>query len=136
VNPILEKVLTVQTQIGLCWLGNPSWLIRAERKFLAIDLDLDGNNRLNLSPIPAAELAPVLDIQFITHEHGDNSGETTSRILSEQPKCAFVVPTNCVEMAEKIGVPNERITVARPHQPFKILDIPVETQGEIFTIDP
>ena len=64
-NPLLEELLDIHDQIAVCWLGNLSWLIRAEGKLIAIDLDLDRDNRLQPSPIPTTDLAPVLDIQFI-----------------------------------------------------------------------
>lgn len=125
-HAILEKLLDVNDQIAVCWLGNLSWLIRAEGKLIAIDLDLDGNNRLQPSPIPTTDLAPVLDIQFITHEHGDHFSDKTSHILAETSTCHFVVPANCTEKAKKIGIPANRITVAKPFHPFKIQGIPVE----------
>ncbi|MDA0708707.1 MAG: MBL fold metallo-hydrolase [bacterium] len=127
-NQSLEQLLALQDQIGLCWLGNLSWLIRAQRKLIATDLDLDRPNRLHPSPIPTAEIAEVLDVHFITHEHGDHFSEATSRILSDQSDCTFVVPANCVEKAEKIGIPGHRITVARPHHPFTIEGIEVAPQ--------
>ncbi len=125
-NPVLEKLLSVQNGIGLCWLGNLSWLIRANGKLIATDLDLDRKNRLQPSPVPTTVLASVLDVQFITHEHGDHFSENTSKILAETSSCQFVVPANCMEKAKKIGVPENRITVARPFQPFEICNIPVE----------
>lgn len=127
-NDTLEKLCAIEDQIGLCWLGNLSWLIRAEGKLIAIDLDLDRPNRLQPSPIPTTDIAQALDVHFITHEHGDHFSDATSRILSEQSDCTFVVPANCVEKAKKIGIPKNRTVVARPHHPFTIKDIHVEPQ--------
>lgn len=127
-NQALEELLAIQNQIGVCWLGNLSWLIRAQGKLIAIDLDLDRSNRLNPSPIPTTDIATALDVQFITHEHGDHFSDTTSHILAEQSNCTFVVPANCVEKADKIGIPQNRITIARPHHPFTIEGIDVEPQ--------
>jgi L-ascorbate 6-phosphate lactonase len=127
-NPILHDLLTVNNGIGLCWLGNLGWLIRAEGRLVAFDLDLERASRLRPSPVPTSDLAPVLDILFITHEHGDHFGELTARILAERSRCTFVVPANCVDRARACGIPESRITIARPREPFTIAGIPVEPQ--------
>jgi L-ascorbate metabolism protein UlaG (beta-lactamase superfamily) len=127
-NATLEELLAVQHGIGLCWLGNNGWLIRAEGKLVAFDLDLDRASRLRPSPVPSVDLAPTLDVAFVTHEHGDHFGEPTARVLAERSRCTFVVPANCVDRARSFGVPDSRIAVARPRQPFEIAGIPVEPQ--------
>jgi L-ascorbate metabolism protein UlaG (beta-lactamase superfamily) len=127
-NAIIEELLAVRDGIGLCWLGNNGWLIRADGRLVATDLDLDRASRLRPSPVPTADLAPHLDVLFVTHEHGDHFGEPTARLLVERSRCAFVVPANCVERARGLGVPDARIAVARPRQPFEIAGIPVEPQ--------
>ena len=125
-NPILQKLLSVENGIGLCWLGNLGWLIRAGGRLIAFDLDLDRNSRLRPSPVSTQDIAPALDIEFITHGHGDHFSEPTSRILTGASGCRFVLPANCLEKARTLGIPEDRITVARPHQPFEIAGIPVE----------
>jgi L-ascorbate metabolism protein UlaG (beta-lactamase superfamily) len=124
-NAILQDLLAIRHGIGLCWLGNNGWLIRAEGKLVAFDLDLDRASRLRPSPVPTADLAPVLDVVFATHEHGDHFGEPTARLLAERSRCTFVVPANCVDRARSCGVPDSRIVVARPRQKFEIAGIPV-----------
>ena len=125
-SPILQKLLAVDHGIGLCRLGNLSWLVRSEGKLLAFDLDLDIDSRLAPSPISTDELAPALDILFVTHEHGDHFSGPTSRVLAERSNCRFVLPANCTETAAGYGIPEDRITIARPRQPFEIESIPVE----------
>jgi L-ascorbate 6-phosphate lactonase len=127
-NPILDVLLAVTEGIGLCWLGNDGWLIRAEGKLLATDLDLDRANRLRPSPISTLDLAPVLDAVFITHEHGDHFGDGSARILAERSECTYVVPANCVEKAKTLGLPVARTVVARPRKPLEIAGITVEPQ--------
>lgn len=34
-NPILQELLSVHRGIGLCWLGNLGWLIRAGGRLIA-----------------------------------------------------------------------------------------------------
>ncbi|MCZ6633034.1 MAG: MBL fold metallo-hydrolase [bacterium] len=125
-NSILEKLLALKTGIGICWLGNLGWLIRTEGRLLAFDLDLDRDSRLQPSPIATEELAPVLDIQFITHGHGDHFSGPTSRILAEQSACRFILPTNCLDNAREFGIPESRITIAHPFQAFELDGIPIE----------
>lgn len=117
-NAILEELLQIDSGIGICWLGNLGWLLRADGKLVATDLDLDRESRLTPSPISTTELAPHLDAHFITHEHGDHFSGPTSRILAERSDCRFVVPANCVDRAHEFGIPDERLTVAIPdHRP-------------------
>src|SRR5437763_7079674 len=127
-NPILHDLLAVEDGIVLCWLGNDGWLVRAEGKLVAFDLDLARGSRLRPSPVPAADLAPVLDVVFITHEHGDHFGEPTARILAERSRCTYVVPANCVDRARRCGLPDARLAIARPREPFEIAGIPVRPQ--------
>jgi L-ascorbate metabolism protein UlaG (beta-lactamase superfamily) len=128
VNAVLHDLLAVSGEISLCWVGNDGWLIRGEGKLIATDLDLDRSSRLRPSPVPALDLAPVLDAIFVTHEHGDHFGENTTRILAERSACTFVVPVNCVERARGFSIPESRLVVARPRQPFEIAGIHVEPQ--------
>ncbi len=125
----LDEMLSVREGVAFCWLGNAGWLIRAEGRLIAFDLDLDpGGIRLEPPPISAEELAPKLDVLFITHEHGDHFNAYTCRTLVEASECLFVVPANNVEKAREIGVPEARIYVARPGEPFDLPGIHVEPQ--------
>jgi L-ascorbate metabolism protein UlaG (beta-lactamase superfamily) len=99
-------------------LGNIAWLIRAGGRLLAFDLDLDPGARLRPSPVTAHILAPYLDAQFITHEHGDHFNGPTSTILVRESPCLFVVPASCLAKARALGVPEERILVATPGEPL------------------
>ncbi len=127
-NAILQDLLGADDGIGLCWLGNNGWLIRAQGKLVAFDLDLDRASRLRPSPVPTTDLAPEIDVVFITHGHGDHFGEPTARLLAERSRCTYVVPANCVERARTLGLPDTRIAVARPREPFTIAGIPVAPQ--------
>lgn len=127
-NPILQDLLAIQDGVAVCWLGNAGWLVRGEGKLVAFDLDLERATRIRPSPIPAAELAPVLDALFVTHEHGDHFGDDTARILARQERCTFVLPASCLAKAQRLGIPQSRTAVARPRQPFDVAGIRVEPQ--------
>ena len=125
-NEILKKLISIKKGIAVCWLGNIGWLIRADGCLVAFDLVLNHKNHLEKSPISAEQLAPVLDVHFITHEHGDHFNQATSKVLAEKSNCQFVVPANCIETANKIGIPTNRIRIARPREPFQLGKIHVE----------
>ena len=127
-NAILRELLDVRDEIELCWVGNAGWLVRGQGKLVAFDLDLERESRLRLSPVSTAELAPVLDVAFVTHGHGDHFGEHSARTLAERSHCTFVVPASCIERAKGFGIPESRIVVARPREPFEIAGIRVEPQ--------
>ncbi|HEU5317845.1 MAG TPA: MBL fold metallo-hydrolase [Chloroflexota bacterium] len=117
-NPILEELL--DQPFAVCWLGNAGWLIRGQDHLIGIDLDLERATRLHPAPVSSQDLAPVLDALFVTHAHGDHFGEHTARVLAAQSSCAFVLPATCLERAAALGVPDSRIAVARPRQPFDL----------------
>ena len=136
-NSLLEQLLSINDGIGVCWLGNLGWLLRADGKLIATDLDLDRDSRLAPSPIPTIELAPCLDVHFITHEHGDHFSGPTSKALLENGPCHVVLPANCVDRGREFGIPDDRITVSvpdtRPHgeptrDPLTVDGIRVEPQ--------
>lgn len=125
-NQILESLMAVESGIGVCWLGNLGWLLRAEGKLIAFDLDLDRESRLQPSPISTEDLAPVLDAMLITHEHGDHFSGPTSKILNEKSACQFVLPANCVEKGHSFGISDARISVAHPFEPMDVCGFETE----------
>ncbi|MCK5461387.1 MAG: MBL fold metallo-hydrolase [Bacteroidales bacterium] len=124
-DSILNKLVSVKQGIGLCWLGNIGWLIYSAGKLIAFDLDLESEMRLQKSPVGTAELAPVLNYHFITHGHGDHFSESTSRILAKGSDCIFIIPSNCVQKARQIGIPEERLIIAYPGTRFNFPGIDV-----------
>jgi L-ascorbate metabolism protein UlaG (beta-lactamase superfamily) len=108
-----QELLAPGDDLCLLWLGNLSWLLRR-----AVDLDLDIDTRVQPSPTPTVELAQHLDIHLISHWHGDHFSSTTNALLAELSDCLFVLPADCVDKAHEIGIPNGRIHIARPDEPF------------------
>lgn len=125
-NAILAELLAPRAGAAVCWLGNAGWLIAAGGKLVATDLDLVASMRLAPPPITAEEVAPHLDALFISHEHGDHFSGPTCRILARESRCVLVVPGNCVDKAREIGMPEERVRVARPREVFELDGIRVE----------
>ena len=124
----LEALTSAKTGVGFCWLGNLGWLIYGDGRLLATDLDLDRPGRIQPSPIPTTEIAPLLDVHLITHEHEDHFGSPTCALLAEHSECTFVVPANCAGKARGLGIPVSRLCVARPGEPFDLLGLHVEPQ--------
>ena len=127
-NVVLKRMLSTKAGIAICWLGNDGWLIYTRGRLIAFDLDLDEDRRIKKSPIPTLEIASALDVHFITHEHDDHFSRKTCCILAKKSKCLFVLPANCVDKAEKVGIPKARIRVARPGQPFDLPGMHIEPQ--------
>jgi L-ascorbate 6-phosphate lactonase len=117
---IREEIKTHESGLAVWWTGHNGWLIKSDTLLIGTDLATEDEGRLYQSPITAAELAPLLDLAFITHKHGDHFNRKTARILAEGGKCIFVMPANCVEDARGLGIPETRIQVAIPRQPQEL----------------
>ena len=109
-------------------MGNLGWLIYGDGLLVATDLDLDRPGRVQPSPVPTAEIAPLLNVHLITHEHEDHFSSPTCALLAKQSACTFVVPANCADKARGLGVPESRLCVARPGEPFDVRGLHVEPQ--------
>src|SRR4051794_28794117 len=116
---IRDEVKAYDSGLAVWWTGHNGWLIKSDGLLIGTDLATEDEARLYQSPISAEELAPLLDVAFITHKHGDHFNRKTSRILAEKGQCVFVMPANCAEDARRLGIPDSRITVATPRKPFE-----------------
>ena len=130
---MIDDIKNHKTGTKIWWAGNDSWIIKSNDLVIATDLFLEERKstvdgvpyRAVPCPVTPEEIAEVLDIHFITHGHGDHFNEYTCRILQEKSSCHFVVPENCLERAKKLLLPDSRITVAKPREPFEIRGIKV-----------
>jgi L-ascorbate 6-phosphate lactonase len=124
---IITEIKDHKTGMAVWWTGHNGWLIKYKDILIGTDLALESDERKIASPVSAEELASELDISFISHEHGDHFERETSRILSEKGDCLFVMPTNCVEIAQdEIGIDADRIRVATPRDAFSIGEVKIE----------
>lgn len=108
------------------WAGQDSWVIKSDDLVIATDLFLENTGRIAPSPVTPGELARILDISFITHSHGDHFEEYTTSILLKESKCLFVMPESCLAEAHRMKIPDNRIVIARPREPFEIMGMQVE----------
>lgn len=123
---MIDEIRDHTTGTAVWWIGQGSWIIKSGDLVISTDLFLENQGRIASSPVTPEEIATVLDIAFITHDHGDHFEEYTSRILAEKSTCMFVMPENCIQTAKKIGIPEKRIVVAKPREPFEIKGIKVD----------
>src|SRR3954447_310753 len=122
---IRDEVAAHHQGLALWWTGHNGWLIKSDNLLISTDLCTEDEDRLYQSPISAEELAPHLDVAFVTHGHGDHFHPRTCRILTEKGKCAFVLPASCLDEARRIGIPADRIHVATPRKPFELKGVKV-----------
>jgi L-ascorbate metabolism protein UlaG (beta-lactamase superfamily) len=123
---LLQQIRAHNSGIAVWWTGQNGWLIKLDDLLISTDLVLEERERISPPPISASDLAPELDISFVTHEHGDHFHPPTSRVLARDSRCIFVVPRNCVKKARGLGVPEDRIQIASPRQPFELEGIEVK----------
>lgn len=126
-NRLIDDIRAHRSGIAVWWTGHNGWLIKADEVLIGTDLCLEQSDRAIPSPVSAAELASELDVSFITHEHGDHFERETSKILAEKSDCVFVLPRNCVQIAqEETAIPLSRIVAAVPGQPFEVRGVQVK----------
>lgn len=123
---MIDQIRSQKAGTSVWWAGQDSWIIKSEGMVIATDLFLENNGRIAPAPVTPEEIATVLDISFVTHSHGDHFEEYTSRILLEKSSCLFVMPESCLPEARSMKIPDDRIVIARPREPFEIKGIKVE----------
>lgn len=122
----IDQIKEHKTGTAVWWIGQGSWIIKSDDLVISTDLFLENRGRISPTPITPEDIAPLLDIAFITHGHGDHFEEYTTKILIKKSSCIFVLPESCLEAARKYGIPEERIVVAKPREPFEIKGIKVD----------
>ncbi len=123
---MIEQIKAHKTGTAVWWIGQDSWIIKSGDLVISTDLFLQDEGRISPSPVNPHELAPILDIAFITHGHGDHFEPYTNKILASESKCRFVLPESCLDEAGEMKIPDNRIIVAKPRVPFEIEGIRVE----------
>ena len=125
-NAIVAQLGAQTEGIALWWMGNAGWLIQSGELLIGIDLDLGADQKIEAPPVTTAELAPLLDVAFATHHHGDHCHLPTLRTLARDGEARFVLPRPGLERAVERGIPRERVLVPEPGHPFEVLGLRVE----------
>jgi L-ascorbate metabolism protein UlaG (beta-lactamase superfamily) len=112
--------------VAFWWVGNAGWLIKSGGLLIGVDLDLETAEKVEAPPITASELAPLLDVAFATHHHGDHCNVPTIRTLARGGESTFVLPRPCLERVQELQIPPSRILVPEPGHPFVVEGLRVE----------
>ncbi len=123
---ILDQIRQHRQGLAVWWMGNAGWLIKSDNLLIATDLDLEAAEKLAPPPLAARDLAEELDVEFVTHQHGDHCNEATIKALAAGSRCTFVLPRTCLAEVAALAIPERRIVVPEPLHPFEIKGIRVE----------
>ncbi|MCW5982093.1 MAG: MBL fold metallo-hydrolase [Bryobacteraceae bacterium] len=123
---VVDEVKAHRDGLAVWWVGNAGWLIKADGLLIGTDLDLGTAERAAPLVVSAAELAPELDVAFVSHHHGDHCNIPTIRTLAQGTRTTFVLPRPCLKQAAKLAIPEARIVVPEPGRPFEVKGIRVE----------
>jgi L-ascorbate 6-phosphate lactonase len=125
-NSVVTQIRSHRKGIAVWWMGNAGWLIKSGDLLVATDLTLDNDEKVQAPPVTASEIAPDLDVVFVTHHHSDHCNPETLRILAQRGKCIFVLPSPCLKELSGIQIPSDRLIVPEPLHPFAVRGIRVE----------
>ncbi|HEX8984682.1 MAG TPA: MBL fold metallo-hydrolase [Bryobacteraceae bacterium] len=123
---VADQLRSPHTGLSVWWVGNDGWLIKSGNVLIGTDLALETEDKIQAPPISAQQLAPQLDVEFVTHHHGDHCNVETIKALAEGGKCTFVLPRPCLNEVSSLNIPPERIVVPEPGRSFDVRGIHVE----------
>lgn len=125
-NPVVNQIRSHHKGIAIWWTGNDGWLIKSGDLLVGTDLTLDNDEKIQPPPVTASEIAPYLDVLFVTHHHSDHCNPETLRTLVQRGKCIFVLPSPCLKELAGLKIPADRLIVPEPLHPFTVKGIRVE----------
>lgn len=123
---VVQQIKNHTSGMGIWWTGHNGWLIKSGNLLVSTDLALEYGGRSAPAPVSALEIAPELDIYLVTHAHSDHFDPKTAKVFVKYSKCIFVLPESTLQIARDIGIPQERIRVAKPREPFELLGAKIE----------
>ena len=133
---ISADAFLAQAETTVVWLGMAGALINARGTVMLIDpllslqpgsLDVvESGNRLRLPlPIEASRI-PHIDAVLYTHADFDHFGPLTARTLNEALSPLFLAPKPVAHELSRVGVPADRLILARDYARHTIGDVEVE----------
>lgn len=123
---VLEQVREHRKGLAVWWMGNAGWLIKSGDLLVSMDLDLSPDEKMQLPPVAARDIARELDIAFVSHHHGDHCNATTIKALAEGGRTTLVLPSPCLKEVASLKIPKQRLIVPEPGQPFDVKGVHVE----------
>jgi L-ascorbate metabolism protein UlaG (beta-lactamase superfamily) len=119
----------------LHWLGQAGFLVETPQARFLIDPYLSDSlaqkykgtakPHIRMAPAPV-DPAALEDIDFViaTHGHTDHLDPgTLGPIAAANPRCSFIVPGSCAELARSRGVPPSRLVEAEAFRELSILGL-------------
>jgi L-ascorbate 6-phosphate lactonase len=125
-NLVVDQIRAHHKGIAVWWTGNSGWLIKSDDLLIGTDLTLDNDEKVQPPPVTASEIAPDLNVVFVTHHHSDHCNPETLRVLVQSGKCVFILPSPCLKELAGIHIPSDRLIVPEPLHPFTVKGIRVE----------
>ena len=127
---ILKEIQGHHQGMAVWWMGNSGWLIKSGDLLIGSDLDLEADDKsdpkIHPPPLTPQQLAGELDVEFVTHQHGDHCNVPTIKGLAQGSRTIFVLPRSCLKEVASLNIPKQRIIVPEPLQPFDVKGIHVE----------
>ena len=117
---IRDEIKAHDSGLAVWWTGHNGWLIKSDNLLIGTDLATEDEGRLYQSPITAAELAPLLDIAFITHKHGDHFNRKTAAFSARGANACSSCPPTASTTPAAWGFRRRRIQVAAPRKPMEL----------------
>jgi L-ascorbate metabolism protein UlaG (beta-lactamase superfamily) len=139
-HPIPASFFDPREDTLVTWLGMAGALLNARGAVLLIDplislvesgepgagAQSEAGYRLRVPlPIQAAQV-PRADLVMVTHADDDHVGRLTHQTLARQTACRFLVPPPVAKILGEIGIPAERITLARDFDRIPVGPLEVE----------
>lgn len=117
----LRQLTVPQGAVGLSWLGQAGFILRAGGTTALLDPFLAPyRGRVYESGLAAAQ-AEGIDLVLCTHEHVDHfDAESAPAIAKASPGAVFVVPTPIVDMVTEAGIPADRVVGLQPGQTVEL----------------
>ncbi len=125
-NLVVQQIRSPHKNIAIWWTGNDGWLIKSGNLLVGTDLTLDNDEKVQPPPVTASDIAPYLDVLFVTHHHSDHCNPETLRTLVQRGKCIFVLPSPCLKELGGLKIPSDRLIIPEPLHPFAVKGIRVE----------
>ena len=117
----LRDVRPPEGALGLAWLGQAGFVVRAGSAFALIDPFLSPRDGRLYESSLLPERAQGVDVVLCTHEHVDHfDAASAPPIAKASPGAIFVVPTPIVDMVTESGVGGDRVAGI---QPGEILEV-------------
>jgi L-ascorbate metabolism protein UlaG (beta-lactamase superfamily) len=105
--------------LGLWWLGQASFIVRAAGVTVYVDPYLNPSPRRIVPPPFRPERVTDADVVLCTHDHGDHIDHTAlPGIAGASPRATIVVPGVARDKVIGMGVPAERVVVPPVDEPM------------------